>query len=158
MAIGEYTAHGRSLAARLAAAALRIAARIHVSVYRRTGGAIGGRIYRNRLLLLTATGRKTGWQRTTPVAYLADGDAVVIVGGAAGAAQHPAWWLNLMATPVAQIQIGRRMLRVRAAEATPEEQRRLWARYPAQRARLDSMQRRVPRAIPVVVLRPIEEQ
>jgi deazaflavin-dependent oxidoreductase (nitroreductase family) len=106
------------------------------------------------MLLLTTTGRKTGQPRTKPVAYLADGDALVIVAGAAGAAKHPDWWLNLESHPVAQVQVGRRRLRVSATRALPEEQQRLWARYPAQHALFESMQRRVSREIPVVILRP----
>src|SRR5262249_13779284 len=36
-------------------------------------------------------------------------------------------------------------------------QSRLWSHYPSQRAVFDAMQQRVPRKIPVVVLRPIED-
>jgi len=109
------------------------------------------------MLLLTTTGRKTGKPRTTPVAYLIDGDALVIVGGAAGGAKQPAWWLNLQSHPEAQIQLGKRKLRMGASLALPEEQQRLWQRYPAQHALFASMQRRVSRDIPVVMLRPLSE-
>jgi len=126
-------------------------------VYHRTGGIIGGRIYGNQVLLLTTTGRTTGQPRTTPVAYLSDGDAMIIIGGAAGAAKHPAWWLNLQSHPEAQIQVGRRRLRVSATKATLEEQQLLWMRYPAQHVLFDSMQKSVSREIPIVILRPMSE-
>jgi deazaflavin-dependent oxidoreductase (nitroreductase family) len=58
---------------------------------------------------------------------------------------------------VAQVQAGRRRLRVSATRTLPEEQQRLWARYPAQHALFESMQKRVPREIPVVILRPLNE-
>ncbi|MBV9231149.1 MAG: nitroreductase family deazaflavin-dependent oxidoreductase, partial [Chloroflexi bacterium] len=136
---------------------LRIFSKIHIVIYHWTGGIIGGRIFGNRMLLLTTTGRKTGQLRTTPLAYLTDGGAVIIVGGAAGAAKHPDWWLNLESHPEAQVQVGRSTLRVSATRALPEEQQSLWARYPAQHALFESMQKRVSREIPVVILRPLSE-
>ncbi len=157
MATQERTVRGRPFSARFMATVLRIFSRIHITVYRWTGGIIGGRIFGNRMLLLTTTGRKTGQPRTTPVAYLTDEDAMIIVGGAVGATKHPDWWLNLQSHPEAQVQVGRRRLRVSATRALPEEQRRLWARYPAQHALFESMQKRVPRDIPVVILRPLSE-
>lgn len=142
---------------RLIEKVLRIFSRIHIILYRWTGGFIGGYIFGNRMLLLTTTGRKTLKQRTTPVAYLTDGDALVIIGGAAGAAKQPAWWLNLQSHPEAQIQVRRRKLRVSVTRVQPEERQRLWARYPAQHAMFDKMQKRVPRDIPVVMLHPLSE-
>jgi deazaflavin-dependent oxidoreductase (nitroreductase family) len=139
------------------AGALRVFSRIHIIVYRWTGGIIGGRIFGNQMLLLTTAGRKTGQPRTKPVGYLTDGNAMIIVGGAAGAAKHPDWWLNLQSHPEAQVQVGRRRLRVSATRALPEEQQHLWARYPAQHALFDKMQKLVSREIPVVILRPLSE-
>ena len=157
MATRERTVRGRRFSDQLMTRVLRVFSRMHITLYRWTGGFIGGRIFGNRMLLLTTTGRKTGQPRTTPVAYLADGDALVIVGGAAGVAKQPAWWLNLQSHPEAQIQVGRHKLRVSASKALPEEQQRLWARYPAQHALFKSMQKRVSRDIPVVMLRPLSE-
>ena len=157
MATHERAVRGRRFSDRLIAGVLRVFSRIHITVYRWTGGIIGGRILGNRMLLLTTTGRKTGQLRTTPVGYLTDGDAMIIVGGAAGAAKQPAWWLNLESHPEAQVQIGRRKLPVSATRALPEEQQRLWARYPAQHALFEKMQKRVSREIPVVILCPLSE-
>src|SRR5215467_11758651 len=128
----------RSRTLQLLATLLPILARLHVVVYRRTGGAIGQRIFGTRVLLLSTTGHKTGQPRTTPVAYLTAGQATVIIGGAAGAARHPGWWLNLQAEPLAQVQIGRQRLRVSATLATREEREHLWAHYPAQRTLFDA--------------------
>ncbi|HEX6484425.1 MAG TPA: nitroreductase/quinone reductase family protein [Ktedonobacteraceae bacterium] len=154
MATPERTVRGRHFSDWLIAGVLRIFSRIHIALYRWTGGIIGERIFGNRMLLLTTTGRKTGQPRTKPVAYLTAGDALVIVAGAAGAAKHPDWWLNLQSHPVEQIQVGRRRLQVRATRALPGDQQRLWARYPAQHALFESMQKCVSREIPVVMLRP----
>jgi len=153
----EPTIRGRHFSDWFMAIALHIFSKIHSIVYRWTGGIIGGRIFGNRMLLLTTTGRKTRQPRTKPVGYLTDGDAMIIVGGAAGAAKHPDWWLNLQSHPEAQVQVGRRRLRVSATKAPLDEQQRLWARYPAQHTLFESMQKRVSREIPVVILRPMSE-
>jgi F420H(2)-dependent quinone reductase len=157
MATRERTVRGRRFSDRFIAGALRILSRVHIALYRWTGGIIGGRIFGNRMLLLTTTGRKTGQPRTKPVGYLTDGDALVIVAGAAGAAKQPDWWLNLESHPEALVQVGRRRLRLSATRALPEEQQRLWARYPARYALFESMQKRVSREIPVVILHPVSE-
>ena len=154
MATRERTVRGRRFSSRFIAGTLRVFSRAHITLYRWTGGIIGERIFGTRVLLLMTTGRKTGQPRTKPVAYLTDGDALVIIAGAAGAAKHPNWWLNLQSHPEALVQVGRRRLRMSATRALPEHQRRLWTRYPAQHALFESMQKRVSREIPVVLLRP----
>jgi deazaflavin-dependent oxidoreductase (nitroreductase family) len=128
----------------------------HLFLYRRTGGAIGGRISGNPVLLLTTTGRKTGQQRTTPLGYIPDGDNLVIMAGAAGSPKHPAWWLNLQAHPEAHIQIGRRVLKVKAIEATSDEEQRILSHHPEQRVVHETIQRAITRRIPVVILHPIK--
>src|SRR5437879_3194992 len=95
MATQEPAVRGRPFSARFIATVLRIFSKIHIAVYHWTGGIIGGSIFGNQMLLLTTTGRKTGQPRTTPIAYLTDGDAMIIIAGAAGVAKHPDWWLNL---------------------------------------------------------------
>jgi deazaflavin-dependent oxidoreductase (nitroreductase family) len=55
-------------------------------------------------LLLTTTGRRAGRPHTVPLPYLADGDAMIVVGSAAGAERHPAWVLNLIANPRVTVQ------------------------------------------------------
>src|SRR5712691_3365300 len=95
MATQEPTDRGPHFSARFMTTTLHNFSKIHSIVYHWTGGIIGGNIFGNQMLLLTTIGRKTGQQRTTPVAYLTDSDAMIIVGGAAGSAKHPSWWLNL---------------------------------------------------------------
>ena len=101
--------------------------RIHVRLYRLTGGVLGGHVGRMPVLLLTTTGRRTKKQRTTPLLYLADGDRLVVVASYGGAPQHPAWFLNLEATPDVEAQVRRDRRRVRARVATAEEREALLA-------------------------------
>jgi deazaflavin-dependent oxidoreductase (nitroreductase family) len=140
---------------RLLGSLLPVFANIHQSLYRLTGGAIGGRISGNRMLLLTTTGRKTGQQRTTPLGYFSDGDNLVVIAGAGGSPKHPFWWHNLRTNPEARVQVGRRVLKVRAAAATPEESQRILRQNPEQSVVYKAMQRAVTRPIPIVILYPI---
>ncbi|MEX2420851.1 MAG: nitroreductase family deazaflavin-dependent oxidoreductase [Actinomycetota bacterium] len=128
--------------------------RIHVRLYRLSGGALGGRIGRAPVLLLTTTGRRTGQQRTTPLLYLADGDRLVVVASYGGAPRHPAWFLNLEATPDVVAQVRRDSRPVRAREATVEEREVYWPRLVAIYRYYDSYQRKTSRTIPVVILEP----
>ncbi len=127
----------------------------HAFLYRLSGGKLGGRMGKSPVLLLTTIGRKTGKQRTTPVLYLRDGDNLVLVASNGGAPAHPVWWLNLQATPQAEVEIGRQKLRVTAKHADPQERQRLWPllvnMYPA----YAQYQKKTAREIPVVILQPI---
>lgn len=135
-------------------AIIRTMSAMHEFWYRLSGGLIGGRIGKVRILLLTTTGRKSGRRRTTPLQYLEDGENLVVIASNGGNRQHPAWWLNLKADPEAEVQIKGEKKRVTAEAASGEERERLW------RAAVDyypgyaSYQRSTDREIPVVVLRP----
>src|SRR5260370_33676791 len=71
----------------------------HISLYRLTGGAIGGGMADQSFLILTTVGRKSGKERDTPLFYFIDGDRFIIIGSNGGAPKHPIWWLNLQANP-----------------------------------------------------------
>ena len=127
----------------------------HSSVYRATGGKVGGRMFRSPVLLLNTTGRKSGAERTTPLLYLQDREDIAIVASNGGARQHPAWYLNLRANPEATVEIGDRKLRVRAEQASPEERERLWPKLVEMYGSYEDYQRRTEREIPVIVLHPV---
>jgi deazaflavin-dependent oxidoreductase (nitroreductase family) len=64
----------------------------------RAGEEIDG-LHRERLLLLTTTGRHSGQRRTAPMMFVRfDGDPLVIASND-GAAGHPDWLLNLRVDP-----------------------------------------------------------
>jgi len=136
------------------ATAQKWAAKIHASVFRATGGRIGGRMVGSPVLLLVTTGRKSGLQRTTVLLYLEDGGRHVIVASNGGTKDHPVWWLNLKANPEATVEVVGRRVRVRAEEAGPEEKARLWPRLVEMYPGYESYQRTTDREIPVVVLHP----
>ncbi|HLZ55835.1 MAG TPA: nitroreductase family deazaflavin-dependent oxidoreductase [Ktedonosporobacter sp.] len=127
-----------------------------VLLYRLSGGAIGGRMGKAPLLLLTTTGRKSGKRYTTPVLYLVDGDRWVVVGSYAGAPMHPGWWLNLKANPRAEIEVGRQKVQVTAAQASAEERTRLWPLLTEMYPRYNDYQKKTSREMPVGILTRVE--
>jgi len=148
-------ARGRPYNAAIAAPQ-RWATKLHASLFRATGGRIGGRLLGSPVLLLVTTGCKSGRQRTTPLLYLEDGGRRVIVASNGGAAKHPVWWLNLRADPEATVEVGGRKTRVRATEAKGEERRRLWGRLVEMYPSYESYRRRTDREIPVILLESVE--
>jgi len=80
------------------------------------------------VLLLTTKGRRTGKDRTTPVFYLREGEAVVICNVRPEFERTNPWVINLRSHPVAQLQIGRDIAQYQAREATGDEVKRLWPR------------------------------
>jgi len=70
--------------------------------------ADGGTSMGNRpLLLLTTRGRRTGAERTSPMMYVraSSDDRLLVIASNAGAARHPAWYLNLLATPSVTVEL-----------------------------------------------------
>jgi deazaflavin-dependent oxidoreductase (nitroreductase family) len=106
------------------------------------------------VLVLTTTGRRSGRPRSTPVAYLREGDSFVISGANAGLDRPPAWWLNLQADPDAEIEVGGRRLAVRAHAVKGAERDRLRARFLQQNAGADTTASFTIREVPIIVLEP----
>ena len=127
---------------------------MHEFWYRLSGGLIGGRFGRIRMLLLTTTGRKSGRPRTTPLLYLEDDGNLVVIASNGGHPNHPAWWLNLKSDPLAEVQVGRERRAVTAEEAEGEERERLWRAVVDVNRGYEGYQRSTTRRIPVVLLRP----
>ena len=143
-----------SPAERLARRLFRVFVRANIVLYRWSGGAVGGRLRGAPVLLLTTTGRRSGLPRTTPLLYLVEGHALALVASNGGSPAHPAWFLNLEASPDVEVQVRRERRQMRAHRAAPEERERLWPKLLALYPPYESYQRRTSREIPVVVLEP----
>lgn len=124
---------------------------VHVRLYRSSGGRFGGRPGAPTLLL-TATGRKSGQPRTNALFYLPDGDCQVLCASYGGDERNPQWFQNLVANPVATVQIGVDEFPVRARVAVGAERAQLWPRVVANWKSYQDYQDRTPRELPLVVL------
>jgi deazaflavin-dependent oxidoreductase (nitroreductase family) len=135
----------------------RILGCMHSRVYRLSGGKVGGRIGKAPVLLLTTTGRKSGRLRTSPLLYTHAGDdAYMVIASKGGAHNHPLWYLNLKANPLAQVTVGRKTQQVRARDSEGEERGRLWRALADLYPGYDKYAQKTSRRIPVVVLEPID--
>jgi deazaflavin-dependent oxidoreductase (nitroreductase family) len=136
----------------------RRSARIHVWLYRRTGGRLGGHLPghpQTRIALVDHVGARSGKRRTSPLIYHEQHDIIVVVASKAGRPTHPAWFHNLAANPDTTLQIGREVRAVRARVAGDEERRRLWPTLTALYPGYDFFaQLAKDRTIPVVLLTP----
>lgn len=156
--IGRFTLAGSEFINKRGLYAGRRSTKMHVAVYRRTRGKMGGNLPgwpQSRVALVDHTGAKTGTRRTSPLMYHEYGDAIVVAGTKAGQPTHPAWFHNLMANPDTTIQIGSEVHEVHARLAIDDERDRLWRKMVATFPGYDFYERNARgRKIPVVVLDP----
>ena len=113
--------------------------------FRRNGGS-------ERTLLLTTTGARSGRERTVPLAYLADGDRVLIFGSRAGADKQPDWYWNLLKNAVVTVEIGTEKYQATATPLEGEERDRLFARQKEAMPVFAEYETRTKRVIPVIAL------
>jgi deazaflavin-dependent oxidoreductase (nitroreductase family) len=125
-----------------------------IDEFHANGGRVGGMFEGTSLLLLHHTGAKSGTSRTSPLAYLEDGDRFVIFASKAGAPTNPDWYHNLKAHPNVTIEAGTDKLDVVASEATGEERERLFRAQAGRSPQFAQYEKKTERVIPVVVLTP----
>jgi F420H(2)-dependent quinone reductase len=133
---------------------MKTAGALHSAIYRLSRGRIAGRIGGLDVLLLTTTGRHSGRRRTTPLLFVRDGSALVVIASNGGRDWPPAWSLNLAAHPDAEAEIRGRSYPVRARVTEGEERERLWALAVEGYGGYAGYAARTTRLIPVVALEP----
>jgi deazaflavin-dependent oxidoreductase (nitroreductase family) len=109
-----------------------------------------------RFLVLHTIGRRSGLPRQTPLSYLQDGDAYVVIASDGGSPHHPDWYLNLQDHPEAEVEVAGRRHAVRAEAVTGEDREQLWRRAVASFGGYTGYQARTSRQIPVVRLTPVD--
>ena len=125
---------------------------VHTRQYLATDGEEGHMWRGAPMLVLTTRGRRSGIPRRTMLIYGQDGDRYLVVASKGGAAQHPAWYHNLLAHPEVEVQVRGDRFRARARPATAEEKPRLWQTMAAIWPAYDEYQTKTSRDIPVVIL------
>jgi deazaflavin-dependent oxidoreductase (nitroreductase family) len=107
-------------------------------------------------LLLTTTGRKSGEKFVFPLFYGETGSGgYIIVASKGGAPKHPVWYLNLVAHPDVEVQVGTKKMTARARTVTGEERALLWEKALKFWPPYADYQKKTEREIPVVVLEPV---
>lgn len=111
----------------------KIAWAIHRAMYRITRGRRGfwaATPEKWGTIRLHTVGRKSGKERIAILGYHVDGPNIVTVAMNGWQEGHPAWWVNLLATPEAWIELpGGEVRKVRARAAEGEERARIMAMF-----------------------------
>ena len=135
----------------------------HLARYLATDGAdgylwdasLGGGTGMVPTLLLTTVGRKSGRELTMPLIFGRHGPSYVVVASKGGAPAHPAWYLNLEATPGVRVQVKGEKFAARAHTANATERAELWPKMVHIYAPYELYQTKTDRQIPVVILTPL---
>jgi deazaflavin-dependent oxidoreductase (nitroreductase family) len=117
----------------------------------RAGGEIDG-MHRDRLLLLTTTGARTGQSRTTPMMFHRDGDRLFVIASNIGAPRHPDWYLNLRADPFVIVEVGDDRFNAIAAPLEGHERDRVWTMLKENYPFFADHEAKTSRVIPVIEL------
>lgn len=148
-------ARGSNLVATRWPRSQRAAGRLHGRLYRWSGGRLLPRWFDGApVLVLETVGRRTGRKRRTPVLYLREGEALVVLAANAGTKPVPAWWLNLRAAGAAEVVLGRRRAKVRPRVIDGPERDRLWRAFVDMYPQAEHYTRFTERELPLVALEP----
>lgn len=127
-----------------------------VAVYELTGGRLWKKFLGSPVAILTTTGRKSGQPRKSPLLYIEDGDNVVVVATQGGMSTYPIWYLNMVANPDVECQVGNRKRSYTSRRASAEEEQQLWPALDAMYAGYAEYRERIGdrREVPVMILEP----
>ncbi len=121
---------------------------LSVAFFRLLGNRV--RVMGADLLLLTTVGAKTGKTRRTLLGWFPDGDkAWLVLASYAGAARHPAWYVNMARNPdKVWVEVGKRKRKVRPESLEGAERAEAWRRVAAQSPGYAAYQEKTDRRIP----------
>ena len=123
-----------------------------IQEFRANEGKVGGVWEHTPLLMLTTTGAKSGERRITPMAYMPDGNRLIVFASAGGAPTHPGWYHNLLANPEVTVEVGTETFAAIAAVTEGSERDRLWVKAVELYSSLAEHQAKTTRQIPVIAL------
>ena len=125
-----------------------------VALYESTGGVEGGTLMDKPVVILTTPGRHSGKVRKTPLMRVEQDGTYAVIASMGGAAKHPVWYLNLIASPAVTLQDGANVYEMGVREVHGDEKARWWALAVEAWPAYAEDQTKTERQIPVVVLEP----
>ena len=135
--------------------AQRAMGRLHARLYRLSGGRFMPRWFAGApVMVLETVGRRTGRRHRTPVLYLRDGEAFVVLAANAGSDKAPAWWLNLRQSGEGTAFVGAQHLSVRPRLLDGDERERCWRSFVAMYPQAEHYMEFTERELPLVALEP----
>lgn len=130
--------------------------KVHKFLYRLTGGRLGARMGWIDVALIETTGRKTGQPRCVPIACYPYRNSIVVSASNSGKKSHPAWYLNMQATPAVTVQIGSEHYPALAEDVPDSEREALWETIVGLNKHQGEYLEKAQRKIPLVWLRRLE--
>lgn len=132
-------------------------ARVQAEAFEASGGAEANELRGRPIVVVTSMGARSGKLRKTALMRVEHDGVYAVVASRGGAPEHPAWYHNLVANPLVELQDGAVTLAYRAREVAGEEKALWWARAVEVWPDYDGYQRKTTRPIPVFVLEPVED-
>ncbi len=127
-----------------------------IDEFRANAGKVGGQFIGRTLLLLHTIGAKSGQPHVNPVAYVKDGDRLVIIASKGGAPTNPSWYYNILANPLLTVEVGTEQFQVQASVAEEPERTRLYNKMVEMMPGFDEYRHKTTRVIPVIILTPVK--
>jgi deazaflavin-dependent oxidoreductase (nitroreductase family) len=123
-----------------------------IEEFRANSGKVGGMFDGKTLLLLHTVGVRSGQERINPVAYVADGERLVIIASKGGAPTHPDWYYNILAHPVVTVEAGTEQFQAQATVTSEPERTHLFNLMVEMMPGFADYERKTTRVIPVITL------
>jgi deazaflavin-dependent oxidoreductase (nitroreductase family) len=117
----------------------------------RAGGEIPG-MHRERLVLLTTVGAKSGRRHTTPMMFHRDGDRILVMASNSGDPRIPDWYRNAVANPEVKVEVGDETYEAAATPLEGDEYKRTWATITKLYPFFAAHRKSAGRPIPIVAL------
>jgi deazaflavin-dependent oxidoreductase (nitroreductase family) len=123
-----------------------------IEEFRANEGRVGGMFEGRPLLLLHHRGARSGTHRVSPLMYQRVDNGYAVFASKGGARHNPAWYHNLMAFPETSVEVGARMIEMKARVVEGDERGRIWERQKREWPQFAEYDARTSREIPVIIL------
>ncbi|CAN5497202.1 nitroreductase family deazaflavin-dependent oxidoreductase [soil metagenome] len=130
-------------------------ARKQAERFEASGGTKGTTLHGRPVVVVTSVGARTGKLRKTALMRVEQAGVYAVVASDGGIPDHPAWYHNLRAQPLVELQDGPTKADYLAREAEGAERDTWWARALEVWPDYARYQRRTTRVIPVFILEPV---
>jgi len=124
---------------------------INTLLLRLSRGRLGSKLGTQTILILNTIGRKSGQERSIPIAYFDYEGKYLIVASNWGKDRSADWYLNLKKNPHAKIEVNGKVVSVVAREAHGDEYNCLWKFVTVRHPPYLDYQKMTARHIPIMV-------
>ncbi|MDO8105997.1 nitroreductase family deazaflavin-dependent oxidoreductase [Isoptericola sp. b441] len=130
-------------------------ARDQAERYEASGGTEANTLQGRPIIVLTSLGARSGKLRKTALMRVEHGGEYAVVASKGGAPEHPVWYHNLVAHPLAELQDGPTRRDYTVRELSGDERETWWRRAVEVWPPYEEYQAKTDRRIPVLLLSPV---